>query len=1390
VATKVQGKNGGDAVAANFGSAANTSNGSAQIWTGNANAAGNQSTTNVSQTVDANLTGGLVLPDQTATVNNTGIGIANTGLNVAVGNLARTNAAVVQAAATSDNSDDTVASNFGDVANSSNGSAAITSGNADSIGNASGASTNVAQTVDTNGADMVLSDQVARSNNTGIAASNTGLNAAVGNASTTASAVVQAAAVSPATGDAVASNFGDASSNSNGDASITTGNASAVGSEARTNVAQTVNADGANGFVLSDQRAVADNFGVGVANTGLNLAVGNAAGGAGTAVVQAASVSPGGNGDTVAANFGSATTQSDGSATIHSGNASAVGTRSATNVAQTVDMNGTGFNFTDQRAVGTSIGVGIANSGGNIALGNVSRNNVAVVQASNLPSTPAPNADDVVASNDGIASTTSNGRAEITTGSASATGNESTTNIAQTSDVNGAGFAFVDQNTEVNSIGVAAANSGLNIAVGNASANTSALVQSATVSETGTGSLNAGDVVANNGGTANSTSNGSARITTGSADATGNASTTNVAQSANFDGKGFAFVDQNVLSRNWGIGVANSGLNAAVGNASRNNAAAVQSASVRESDRGDLNADDIVAANSANNGVNSNGSADITTGAATATGNASTTSIAQIADTNIAGSGFTLVDQNVRADNAGLGIANSGINAAVGNASRNNAATVQQATVREADRGNLNADDIVAVNNSNNSANSNGSASISTGAADATGNKSATTVNQVADTNIAGSGFVLNDQNATVDNVGLAVGNSGVNLAVGNASRNNTSGVSNAQVTESRRGNLNAGDVVASNSANNLSNSDGSASITTGAARAIGNDSATTVNQVSDNTIAGIGFVLGDQSVNVVNAGLGIANSGVNVALGNVSRNRLLSDQNAVIAENAGKPGKRPGKVFPGNLNVDDAVAANDATTTNNSNGSAKITTGDTEGVGNRSATTLNQFANNNITKGFDINKQVAIVVNAGVGVGNSGINLALGNASRNANLGNQTARISERGAGNLNIDGDAVAANTNELTNASDGSASITTGCGFGTGNTSSTNLTSNGPGGAAVFNVGIGVGNSGINAALGNASNNRVVNNQLARVSETGPGDLNASDDVVAANTGSSTNWSRGSASITTGIASGYGNTSTTTLDGEASDGLAIVVNLGIGVANTGLNAGIGNASNNVVRSNTTARIAEGKAGDLNLDDDGVATNIVTGLNDSDGKADLTTGDAYALGNRSATGIVDPSDATTINFGLAFANTGLNIGAGNVSDNKTRNDAISNAPGGVATNVATPINTSNGTATIHTGNAVAFGNVASNATCQGVDFGPSCPQPTLPDVPVPCTCGQKPPVVTPPPVQPPTCPDCGPKVLPKPVPSGPVLARTGVSVELQALLGLLLLAIGVFLRRKARTA
>jgi len=1373
--TTANGANNGDAVAANFGTASDPSNGSASINTGNAAAAGNESTTNVSQAVNANMTGGLVLPDQTALVINAGIGLANTGLNLAVGNLSTNTATVNQNAQATNNGDDVVASNFGDATTQSDGDASITTGNADSIGNASGASTNISQTVDTNGADMVLTDQTATSVNVGLAASNTGLNAAIGNASTSTATTTQKAQVTPAQSDAVASNFGDAATDSDGSASITTGNANSVGSEAHTNIAQSVNANGANGFLLTDQTATDINLGAAAANTGLNLAIGNVAISI-AAVGQLARVLNGGVDDAVAANFGSTKTKSNGSASIHTGNAAAVGTRSHTNIAQSANLNGKGFLLPDQTATVVSAGAALANTGGNIAIGNVSTNNAATRQRALLPNSTFPNADDLVASNDSTASTDSNGRAEIWTGSANAIGNDSasTTNISQTANSNGGLFLLADQTATVVNAGLAIANSGLNLAVGNVSFNNATSNQTAAITESGAGTINADDLVVSNNATASATSDGSAKIVTGPSSATGNAATTNISQSANHDGKGFSLVDQTATVVNVGIAASNSGLNAAIGNASLvpNTALTIQNARITEADGGDINADDIVASNNATTSTNSNGSASITTGAATAVGSASNTTINQAANTNITGNGFALVDQTATDVNFGAALANSGVNLAVGNVSANTATSRQNARVRETNGGDINADDIVAANNASNTNNSNGSASIETGATNATGNKSSDTINQSANTNITGNGFALVDQTATVVNVGLAAANSGINLAVGNVSQNTSASRQNARVSEANGGDLNADDVVVSNTSDGGSTSDGHASIRTGSATATGNDSASTtvVNQAANTNIGGNGFALVDQAATVANIGIGIANSGINLAVGNVSQNQVTNQQTARISETNG-----------GDLNIDgDAVAVNTATAWNQSNGNADIQTGDAVGVGNHSTTIVNQSANNDINGvGFELVDQTMLAVNFGVGVGNSGINAAIGNASTNINNGPQNARISEADGGDLNIAGDAVASNTASLTNNSDGRASITTGVACGYGNTSTTEGHQNDDGDSAVFNIGIGVGNSGINAAIGNFSTNTITDNQRARFTEADGGDLNIAGDAVAVNEVESANKSNGSADIHTGGATGFGNTSTTVIGDDS-----LVINAGLGIANTGINLVVGNASTNTITSNTRAGFVETGGGALTLGDDGVASNVITETNDSNGTANLTTGDAYALGNRSATGTVsgqDDTTAVTINLGLAVANSGLNIGAGNVSTNTTTHNATATAPGTVASNVATLSNTSDGSANIRTGNANAFGNIASNATCQGVPFGPECPQPTLPPLPLPCPCPHGQDKGVPPTVNPPVNVPRNPPVS---------LPNTGGSVEGLALLGLLLLTIGVFLRRKARTA
>jgi len=1360
-----------DAVAANFGTAENLSDGSASVKTGNASSTGNESTTNVAQTIDANMDGGFVLPDQLALVINAGIGVSNTGLNLAVGNVSENEADVEQFAFTLSEAEDIVASNFGDASNESNGSADITTGNADSVGNSSAATTNVAQVVDTNGAQNVLSDQTALVIDFGVGISNTGLNLAIGNASDNDADLDQDALVIDADGDAVASNFGEAGNESDGDASITTGNASAIGTKSHTNIAQVVNANGADGFVLSDQTAIVANIGIGLANTGLNLAIGNASDNESELEQEAEFLDDSGEEDTVAANFGTAENLSDGSASIHTGNASAVGSRSTTNIAQTVDMNGDGFVLVDQIALGINIGIGIANTGGNAAFGNLSDNDVELDQEAEIAIDDDDNVEDLVASNDGIATNDSDGSADIVTGSAHAIGNDSasTLNIAQTADVNGGGFALVDQIAIAVMIGVAVASTGLNLGIGNASENESDVDQEAELEEDGAGDVNAEDVVASNTAESTNDSDGSARIVTGSASATGNASSTNIAQTSDFNGDGFTLVDQSAFVINVGIAASNTGLNLAIGNASDNDSDVDQEAAIDEDGDGDVDLDgDAVAANTSDSGTDSDGSASITTGSATATGNWSNDTITQTANTNIDGSGFSLNDQNALVLNLGVGVANTGLNAAIGNASDNESDVDQDAEVSEDDAGDLEVDgDVAVVNTSESNVESDGSASITTGAAEATGNKSSTTVNQVADTNISGNGFVLNDQIATVLNIGIGVANSGLNLAIGNASDNDSDVDQDAEVEEDNDGDLDIdGDVVAVNTSDNTLDSDGHASITTGAARAIGNDSAATtvINQVSDTNIAGIGFALVDQEVTVVNLGVGIANSGLNLALGNVSENEIDSDQDADIAEDDA-----------GDLNIaEDAVAVNTSSANNESNGSADITTGDAEGIGNRSTTVVNQVADNELDGGFELVDQSLLVVNAGLGVGNSGLNLAIGNASDNDIDVDNDANITEEGDGDLDLDGDAVASNSQELTNDSDGSASITTGCGAGSGNISTTHA-GNGDG-AQVFNLGIGIGNSGLNLALGNASDNEIDSDSEAEIAEEDAGDLEIDGDTVAANTVEATNESDGDASVDTGDAFGYGNTSTTIVNGDS-----LVVNFGIGLANTGLNAAFANLSDNDIDSDTEAEIDEEGAGDLDVDDDGVASNAITEVNDSDGEADVTTGDAYALGNRSATGIVGSEEATTINFGLAFANSGLNIGLGNVSDNEVDHEAEAEAPGGVAVNVADLSNTSDGSATIVTGDANAFGNIASNATCQGVPFGPLCPQPELPPLPpgFKCGCDEKKDVPkSEQPTQPPV----------NPVP--PVLARTGESVEGLAMLGLLLLTIGVFLRRKARTA
>ncbi|MBA2524406.1 MAG: hypothetical protein H0V18_01290, partial [Pyrinomonadaceae bacterium] len=653
--------------------------------------------------------------------------------------------------------------------------------------------------------------------------------------------------------------------------------------------AQTIDSGSAGGFVLADQDVRSSNTGLGVANTGRNIATGNDSDNTST-TRQRARINADVSDDAVAANFGSSSSTSDGSADIHTGNASGVGSRSTSNVAQTVDANGAGFVLPDQSATVRSTGLGIANTGVNTATGNKSSNDSSVDQRARVAEAGKGSfTGKAVAANNGISTTSSNGSAEIGTGDATAYGNDAaSTNIAQTANTAGAGFTLVDQEVKASNTGVGIANSGLNTAVGNNSSNTSDATQSSLVSEAGRRGGITGDAVASNNATTNTNSNGSAKIVTGCACAIGNTSNTNISQTSDYNGGGFAIVDQSLSSPSTGLAVSNSGRNTATGNSSDNDSTVDQDSAVTEAGAGSI-LGDAVSVNSAISNNTSDGSASITTGDAAAAGNISTTNLNQVSDANIDGSGFVITDQviggkgknprPVPAQPNGVGIANSGLNTATGNSSDNDSTVDQDSRVKEAGAGSIGTNaapsDVVSSNASVSNISSDGSASIATGAASALGNQSSTTINQVSDANISGSGFVLADQAAGVRNSGVGTANSGRNSATGNHADSSNTLDQDSVVRESGAGGLFASDVVAANTATTSINSDGDASITTGDAFAIGNDSATVLNQVADANIDGSGFVLSDQGARVTNTGVGLANSGLNGAAGNQSTNTI-----------------------------------------------------------------------------------------------------------------------------------------------------------------------------------------------------------------------------------------------------------------------------------------------------------------------------------------------------------------------------------------------------------------------------------------------------------------------------------------------------------------------------------
>ncbi len=233
------------------------------------------------------------------------------------------------------------------------------------------------------------------------------------------------------------------------------------------------------------------NVGVGIANSGVNLAVGNASANqariTGDDGFQSADIASGeadpaeflALGPVTAANSGEASNSSDGEACVCTGDAVASGNVSSTTLTQDLDLStGGGLVIVTETGGVLNAGVGLANSGLNLAIGNISNNIATTQQDSTINDALLPIALAQTANNGGTASNNCDGAGKVATGNAKGTGNLSTTNFAQAADVDSA-LAVSSITGGTTNAGLGLANAGLNLGIGNASTNRAFLEQDA-----------------------------------------------------------------------------------------------------------------------------------------------------------------------------------------------------------------------------------------------------------------------------------------------------------------------------------------------------------------------------------------------------------------------------------------------------------------------------------------------------------------------------------------------------------------------------------------------------------------------------------------------------------------------------------------------------------------------------------------------------------------------------------------------------------------------------------------------------------------------------------------------------------------------------------------------
>ena len=314
-------------------------------------------------------------------------------------------------------------------------------------------------------------------------------------------------------------------------------------------------------------------------------------------------------------------------------------------------------------------------------------------------------------------------------------------------------------------------------------------------------------------------------VQTGNANGQGSVDDSEITQtvSATVTENGQVVVVQVAIIVNIGIGLAGSGGNAATaGNANVPPVSSVGS---------------IVGSNPAGAGTGPT-PAEIDTGMANATGNTGTTQVTQ----SIVLTGNDIASQLAAVLNIGVGVSNSGLNfalAAVSGASTGGPTSITFVTMG-------------------------GGSFINAGPAGALGNRSSNAVFQVVTVSASGNGSLLVIQRAIIVNFGLALANSGLNVAGGGALNAAMPDAASAQQLLLML--LDPG-VALPGAGGTLDGAGGGAlSIGTGGALAIGNDTTTGIRQQVAGAVGGDDTARAIQDAWVGNFGLGVANSGGNGA--------------------------------------------------------------------------------------------------------------------------------------------------------------------------------------------------------------------------------------------------------------------------------------------------------------------------------------------------------------------------------------------------------------------------------------------------------------------------------------------------------------------------------------------